>query len=560
MLIVVAILTLLQGQPAPRTGVLQGVITTQGTVNLPGAQVTVTDSADKPVTQILSGEDGHFSVVGLAPGRYKVTASLPSFVTTSANAEVMAGRASDVAIDLAIEGIKDTVEVVAQSPVVSNEGTLARTETISGKEIDTFASSGGLQATMRLLASVIEAPNGVSIRGGRPSQAGVQLGMTTMVDPSTGLSKVALPDDAIESVSVLPNPYAVEFGRFSSGVVVIQTRRASDKWKLRINDIDPTFRTHRGSPVEIIGLGREAPRVEFGGPVVKDKLFLQQAMQFIYSAADVPSLDENLLHTSTSFSSFTRVDANMTPRHSLVATLGLFPGKTHWDLLGTFTPPEATVDTHVRANETAVTERAVWTDSLFGETTVHVHRFSTDVMPQGAAPMRLQPDTTLGNFYNEQHRDTATYQVIATISGSKTTKYGSHLFKGGLDFLRNTYDGSSLSRPVLIERANGSLARRLTYGPGLTTQSEGTNDVALFAQDRYQPNARWYMEFGGRVDRDGILDRYNFTPRVGSAVLLDKAGAAVIRGGFGLFFERTPSTVGAFAMFPGVVDQRFGLA
>jgi len=559
MLIVVAILTLLQGQPAPRTGVLQGVITTQGTVNLPGAQVTVTDSADKPVTQILSGEDGHFSVVGLAPGRYKVTASLPSFVTTSANAEVMAGRASDVAIDLAIEGIKDTVEVVAQSPVVSNEGTLARTETISGKEIDTFASSGGLQATMRLLASVIEAPNGVSIRGGRPSQAGVQLGMTTMVDPSTGLSKVALPDDAIESVSVLPNPYAVEFGRFSSGVVVIQTRRASDKWKLRINDIDPTFRTHRGSPVEIIGLGREAPRVEFGGPVVKDKLFLQQAMQFIYSAADVPSLDENLLHTSTSFSSFTRVDANMTPRHSLVATLGLFPGKTHWDLLGTFTPPEATVDTHVRANETAVTERAVWTDSLFGETTVHVHRFSTDVMPQGAAPMRLQPDTTLGNFFNEQHRDTATYQVIATISGSKTTKYGSHLFKGGLDFLRNTYDGSSLSRPVLIERANGSLARRLTYGPGLTTQSEGTNDVALFAQDRYQPNARWYMEFGGRVDRDGILDRYNFTPRVGSAVLLDKAGAAVIRGGFGLFFERTPSTVGAFAMFPGVVDQRFGL-
>src|SRR5258706_7948533 len=186
MLIVAAILALLQAQPAPRTGVLQGVITPQGTVNLPGAQVTVTDSADKPVTQILSGEDGHFSVVGLAPGRYKVTASLASFVTASETATVVAGRASDLAIDLAIEGIKDTVEVVAQSPIVSSEGTLARTETISGKEIDTFASSGGLQATMRLLASVIEAPNGVSIRGGRPSPAGVQLGVATMGDPSTG--------------------------------------------------------------------------------------------------------------------------------------------------------------------------------------------------------------------------------------------------------------------------------------------------------------------------------------------------------------------------------------
>src|SRR5215831_2754313 len=427
----------------PRTGVLQGTVTTQGTVRLPGAEVVVTDAADKKVGNILSDGDGHFSFVGLAPGRYKVSAALPSFVTTAAVAEVAAGRSADVTIDLPIEGITQSVEVVAASPVVSNENTLAPTETISGKEIDTFTSGGGgLQATMRLLASVIEAPNGVSIRGGRPSQAGLQLGVNTMVDPSTGLSKISLPDDAIESVSVLPNPYAVEFGRFSSGVVVIQTRRAGDVWRLRINDIDPTFRTHRGSPVEIIGLGREAPRVEFGGPIVKDKLFVEQAMQFIYAAMDVPSLPEDLLHTSTSFSSFTRVDANLDQRHSLIGTVGWFPGKTHWDLLGTFTPPDATVDTHVRAHEVAATERAVWTDALFGETTVHVHRFSTDVAPQGPAPMQLLPDTTLGNFFNEQHRDTSTYQVIATLSGSKTTKHGTHLFKGGLDLLRNTYDGT----------------------------------------------------------------------------------------------------------------------
>jgi len=546
-----------QAAQTPRTGVLQGTITTQSTVRLPGAEVVVTDAADKKVAAVLSGEDGHFNVVGLAPGRYRVTATLASFVTTTAAADVMAGRSSDITIDLPIEGIKDTVTVVAASPVVSNENTLAPTETISGKEIDTFASGGGgLQATMRLLASVIEAPNGVSIRGGRPSQAGVQIGVNTMVDPSTGLSKIMLPDDAIESVSVLPNPYAVEFGRFSSGVVVIQTRRAGDAWRLRINDIDPTFRTHRGSPVEIIGLGRYAPRAEFGGPIVKEKLFVQQAMQFVYSAADVPSLPEDLLHTATSFSSFTRVDANLTPRHSLVATLGLFPGRTHGDLLGTFMPLDATVDTHVRANEIAVTERAVWTDSLFGETTVHVHHYQTDVAPQGPAPMQLLPDTTLGNFYNEQHRDTATYQVIASVSGSRSGKRGSHLFKGGIDLLHNAYDGTSLSRPVLIARNDGTLARSLT-SPGPTVQSKNTNDVALFVQDRFQPNAQWYIEFGGRLDRDGIVQQFNFTPRVGSAVLLNKSGSAVLRGGLGLFYERTPSTAGAFPMFGSVIERRF---
>jgi len=559
MVIVVALLAVLQAQQAPRTGVLQGVVTTQRTVNLPGAQITIVDGAGKPFSQILTAEDGHFSVVGLAPGRYTVTASLASFVTTSATADVVAGRSSDVAIDLPIAGISQSVNVVAQSPVVSGAGTLARTETLSGREIDTFAAGGGggLQATMRLLASVIEAPNGVSIRGGRPSQAGLQLGVTTLVDPSTGLAKVSLPDDAIESVSVLPNPYAVEFGRFSSGVVVIQTRRAGDEWKVRINDIDPTFRTHRGSPVEIIGLGRYAPRAEFGGPIVKDRLFVQQAMQFVYNAADVPSLSEDLLHTATSFSSFTRVDANLTPRHSMVGTLGLFPGRTHWDLLGTFMPPEATVDTHVHAHEIAVTERAVWTDSLFGETTFHVHRYQTDVFPQGAAPMRLLPDTTLGNFYNEQHRDTATYQIIASLSGSQPTKRGSHLFKGGIDLLRNSYEGSSLNRPVLIERADGTLTRLLTFAVAPRPQSLATTDVALFAQDRYQSNARWYVEFGGRVDRDGVARRLNVTPRIGSAVLLNASGGAVLRGGFGLFYERTPSTAGAYAMFSDVTDQRY---
>ena len=520
-----------QGQTPPRTGVLQGTVTTQSTVRLPGAEVVVSDAAGKKVSSILSDEDGHFSVVGLAPGRYKVSAAVASFVTTTVAAEVTAGRSTDMTIDLPIEGITQSVDVVAASPVVSNENTLAPTETLSGKEIDTFTSGGGgLQATMRLLASVIEAPNGMSIRGGRPNQAGVQLGVNTMVDPSTGLSKILLPDDAIESVSVLPNPYAVEFGRFSSGVVVIQTRRAGDVWRLRINDIDPTFRTHRGSPVEIIGLGREAPRAEFGGPIIKNKLFVQQALQFIYNASDVPSLSEDLLRTSTSFSSFTRVDANLSARHSMVATLGIFPGKTHGDLLGTFMPFDATVDTHVRANEIAVTERAVWTDSLFGETSLHVHNYQTDVMPQGGAPMQLLPDTTLGNFFNQQHRDTATYQVIASVSGSRSGKAGSHLFKAGVDLLRNSYDGTSVNRPVLIERNDGTLARSLIY-PVPTEQSSHTTDVALFVQDRFQPNARWYIEFGGRLDRDGVVQQFNLTPRVGSALLLNKSGSAVLREG-----------------------------
>ena len=37
----------------------------------------------------------------------------------------------------------------------------------------------------------------------------------------------------------MPNPYAVEYGRFSSGLVVIQTRRGGDAWHVRLNNLEP---------------------------------------------------------------------------------------------------------------------------------------------------------------------------------------------------------------------------------------------------------------------------------------------------------------------------------
>jgi Carboxypeptidase regulatory-like domain/TonB dependent receptor len=538
-------------------GEIQGFVTTQNrTVPLPGAEVTVKDGSDRQVAQVACAEDGHFRVPNLPPGRYRVSASLGGFDTARGDAVVAAGKVTDLSLDLAIEGVSANVEVVATPSGVSAEGAISKPETIGGKEMEQFAPTGGLQASLRLLASIIEVPGGVSIKGGRPSQAGVQLGPVTLVDPSTGLTQVSLPDDAIDSVAVLANPYAVEYGRFSSGLVVIQTRRAGDDWKVRINNIDPTFRTDRQNPVDVIGVGLWAPRIEVGGPLIKDRLFLEQTAQFRYNASDVPSLPENEVKISKAFSSFTRLDANLSPSQTLVATGGVFPSVVDWATLGTFTPYAATVDLHNNASQVALTERAVWTDTLFAETTVQMHDYQTDVAPQGTAPMILQPDTTFGNFYNQQNRHTSTYQLIESVSTSRNGPGGLHLFKVGFDLLDNQYDGTSVSQPVLIETTDGILARRLDFS-GPTAQSFNSADAALFAQDRFQPNTRWSAEFGGRIDYDGVADRVNLTPRVGAVLRLDDAGSATLRGGFGLFFERTPSIAGAFDQFENVVDTRF---
>ena len=540
---------------AAGAGVIDGVVSTQGgAIRLGGVQVAVRDATDREIATVLSDGDGHFRLVALPDGKYRLVAGLAGFETTTLLAVVTAGKTSDVSLDLPIAAISQTVEVVG-SAVVSSAGTLAPSDAISGTELDQYAPGGGLQAALRLLASIVEVPGGVSIKGGRPSQSSVQLGPGTLVDPSTGLTQVSLPEGAIDSVAVLPNPYAVEYGRFSSGLVVIQTRRAGDQWKTRLNNLDPTFRTRRGTMFDITGIGAFGPRLETGGPIVKDRLFIEQTAQFRYGTSDVASRPEDELRTTKWFSSFTRADANLSPRHSLVATGGLFPNVTTLATLGTFIPPDATADIHSHVNHAGVTERALWTDSVFSETTVQVHEFLTDVVPQGAAAMVLRPETTLGNFFNTQHRSTSTYQVVEAVSGSRNVLGGLHLFKAGLDLLHSRYNGTSASKPVLIERVDGSLARRLDFASE-TAQSVGSTDVALFVQDRFQPNTRWFLEFGGRIDRDGIVDRFNVTPRVGTAVLLNRPGSAVLRGGFGLFYERTPSTVGTFDQFESALDTR----
>jgi hypothetical protein len=539
------------------TGAIEGVVTTMnGTVALPGVKIVVF-AVNREVASLVSEGDGRYRVDDLPEGKYSVVASLEGFRTAGLAVTVVAARPAVLPIDLSIATLTDTVDVVASRAVVSSADTLAKTDTISDKETDRLAPGGGLGAAMRLLASVIEVPGGMSIKGGRPTQAGVQIGATTLADPGMGLVHLTLPDDAIDSVSVLPNPYAVEYGRFSSGLVVIQTRRAGDEWRLRLNNLDPTFRTKRQQDWNIQGINSFGPRVEAGGPIVRNRLFLEQTGQYRYSSDDVPSRPQDELQTTHWLSSFSRVDANLTPRHSLIGMVGLFPSVSHHASLGTFVPLDAAVDLHERVNHVSLTERALWSDRLIGESTVQWRGSRTDLAGQGTAPMQLYPDTTLGNFFNTQGRQLSTFQWIETVSGSASSASGGlHLFKGGVDVLVNGYDGTSASRPVLIRRPDGTLSRRLDFSAP-TAQEVGSTDLAIFAQDRWQPSTRWYLEYGARLDRDGVVERWNLTPRVGAALLLNASGSEVLRGGYGLFFERTPSAAGAFAQFETFTDTRF---
>ena len=166
---------------------------------------------------------------------------------------------------------------------------------------------------------------------------------------------------------------------------------------------------------------------------------------------------------------------------------------------------------------------------------MEAHRYRTDVGPQGLEPMQLLPETTNGNFYNQQHRDTAAYQWIETASHSYTRLGGIHVMKAGIDLLHGSYEGTSDSRSVLIERSDSTLARRLDYDAA-SAESVHSTDVAVFAQDRFQPASRLSLAFGGRFDLDGITGQGSVTPRIGLALRLNQSGTASLHDGHTLPF------------------------
>ncbi len=542
-------------EPDARTGTITGTISTQnGTVRLPGVVVVVHREAAGELPQSVSDGDGKFTIPDLPPGFYRLSAALDGFQAVEMSATVTAGATVTLTLDLPI-ALTEHVDVVART-VVSSSDSLATTETVDNKETQLLAPGEGIQTAVRLTPGVIELSGGDSIDGARPNQAGQQLGAATLVDPATNLSRVTLPADGIDSVSVMANPYEVEFGRFSSGLVMIQTRRAGDAWKIHLNNFQPNLRVKRSTVFDVTGVLAWKPSLEFGGPVVKDRVFLEQTGQYYYQTTDINSRPENELRTTNWVSSLTRIDANLSEGESLVVSLGFVPGSVSNATLGTFTPPPATADIDNQFSHSMMTERAQIGGQTFLESMLAFHTFDTSVQGKGAATMQLLPDNTLGNFFNRQNRNTTSFQWVETVSASRKGPLGVHALKAGIDLLRTGYEGTSASRPVLVKRSDGTLARRLTFGSP-TEQSVHGTDFAAFAQDRIQPGARWWVEFGARLDRDAITMRTGATPRVGAAVLLDETGNTVLRGGIGVFYERTPLVAGAFDEFENTLDTRY---
>ena len=527
-------------------------------VALPGVEINLLDANDlQAVATVFSDDLGNYEMLDLGPGGYRLTAHLPGFADFMKDGvDLTRGAVLDIDIELEVASPDQEIEVIGERQ--ARVQTASSASRMAGGMVDLIPVRGDdFRDLLPLLPGVVRSTDGrIVMKGAGATQASLVVNSSTnATDPATGNLGFNLPSDAIAEIEVMPNPYAAEFGRFSSGITNILTRQGTPEWEFTINNFLPRPKIRDGS---VMGIGGFTPRLAARGPLVQDRVFLAQTFQYRYVRSRVPGQPDlrNDKHLE-SFDSFSQVDAILNSRHNLTAAVSVFPRKFDFINMDTFNPREVTANLHQRGYSVGLAERATLSATALLESTFSFKRFDVDIFGQGSEEMSLTPEGNEGSFFNLQERQTRTWQLVENLTLSREG-HGDHLFKIGVDVLHSSFDGWSESRPVNIARADGSLSQRIEFS-GISSQRNRSTDLALYGQDCWKVGDRLLFELGLRLDRDGVLRRTHVAPRLGlvAAIFPDQSG--VLRTGAGFFYDRTPLNIGAFKSYESRRVTRFAV-
>ena len=539
-----------------KTGAVSGTISTVDSKGdrlvVPGAKVRL-EGANVSRETVADGQ-GRYSFVQIPAQEYRVEATAPG-LSGSSGVSVSAGAAADLAIEMQVDQLKDSVTVTADAdpPIstdVSQQSTINRAAVLNAPNKNDRAD-----AVLPLVPGVVRGPDGlINMKGARASQGGSLVNSANVVDPATGNNAVSLPIDVVESVKVISNPYDPSYGRLTGAVASIET--VTGNFNATHLNVQNLFVRPRKRAGDFVGIESATPRLTVTGPLVKNKIAFTQSIEYRFIRTPISSLPQLQRDIRLEgFNSFTQIDANLNSRQSLTALFMLYPQKINYLGLNTFTPQPATPDLHQRGYLASITHRDALGSSSLLVSQVSVKRFNADVTPNSTDPYELLVETTAGGYFNRQSRDTTRTEWQETY---QHTLWKSHNFKVGLDYSHSDYEGRVQFLPVSIIGAGNFPISRIDFGPGSRFDLH-QNEVAWFIADQWRATQRLTFDLGLRFDRDSITESINTAPRGGFALMLTNDAKTVLKGGAGLFYDRVPLNVASFPFLPSRTVSTLGI-
>ncbi len=266
---------------------LTGTVVDPGEAVVAGASVTARNSETGISRTATSNESGEFTIIGLPPGNYEVTAEAATFKKTVVSpVRLTVGQRAELPIKLEIGANDTVVNVSGDSVELVETNRTAVSNTIDQRRVENLPVNERSATGFALTISTVGRDNGrpvgpaptsgLNIGGQRGRSTLLQVDGADFTDNSVNAARTTVSQEAVQEFQVATNSYAPEFGRATGGVVNVVTKRGTNDFKgnvfgfLRNKNIQAN---NPFSPIDKAPFTRAQYGATFGGPVVKDKTF-----------------------------------------------------------------------------------------------------------------------------------------------------------------------------------------------------------------------------------------------------------------------------------------------
>ncbi len=525
-------------------------------------EVSVVDPANQPVlgvhVELMTGHATISTVVtdqkGLArftelkPDRYEISAAKDGFESAQ-RSDLDLSQALSASIELTLVPAlsrRDSVEVKGTAAPLDEGGSAP-----SDSHVHTVKELPGRPATatdaLPLLPGVVRDQNGgLLLSGAGEHRSALIVNSADVTDPATGQFGLTVPIDSVETLNFYQTPFLAEYGRFSEGLVSVETRRGGDKWKWELNDPFPEFRIRS---YHMQGLKDATPRVNFEGPLIAGKLYFSEGMEYEMRKTEVFELPFPYNYTKKEgFNSFTQFDWIASNKHLVTATIHVAPQRLDFVNMNFFNPQPATPDASTHNYTATLSDRLAIGSGLL-ESTFSATRFDARVWGQGSQDLMVAPAGNAGSYFAQQARNASRLSLAPVFSFGSINWLGTHNFKVGSYLAEGTDNGQVTEHPIDLLNSANQLIERIAFTGGQPFRRWDT-EYAFFGQDHWIVTPRLSVDLGVRTDSQQVSESFRVAPRAGVAWNIWPSAGTVIRAGFGLFYDRVPLNVYAFNQYP----------
>jgi hypothetical protein len=277
-------------QSQATTGVIEGTVSDPDGGVLPGATVTLLNTATNYEQVATTGNEGRFRAVLLPLGPYRITVSLEGFATlVREGIDLAVGQTINLPLSLQLAGIEQEITVTAEAPVVETTRSEGITR-IDDKAIEGLPNNGRNFLDFTRLTpgvTIVQGPDGdeLSINGQKGIHNNVSVDGADFNNPFFGEQRggqrppFTFNLDAVKEVVVVADGANAEFGRSSSGFVNVVTKSGTNQlagtghlfWKNQ--ELSAAAENPDGSRADKFDNEQTQAGFTLGGPFVEDKLF-----------------------------------------------------------------------------------------------------------------------------------------------------------------------------------------------------------------------------------------------------------------------------------------------